>query len=119
VVSLTGAITRQRNTKGSIMSNTKPVARVTIWPVSAAIWQNHSSKGGDPFYSVTVQRTYKDENGKLQNTESFNAGDLLTLAKVADLAHSQIIKLRAADRAAKGAAEALGEDDSIPLDPAA
>ncbi len=95
--------------------NSKPVARVTIIPVSAAIWRNVSSKG-EPFYSVTVQRTYRDDSGNLKNSDSFNHSDLLTLAKVADLAHSQVIKLRAADRAAKGAAGIPGdEDDSIPL----
>jgi hypothetical protein len=94
------------------MSNTtKPVARVSIYPVSAAIWKNQSGKG-EPFFSVTFQRSYKDDAGEYKNTDGFNASDLLILAKVADLAHTQVLRLRAADRAAKGVADAL--DDSLP-----
>lgn len=93
-------------------NNSKPVARVKIYPVEAAIWKNDGGKG-DAFYSVTFQRSYKDDAGEYQNTQGFNASDLLIVAKVADLAHTQILKLRAADRSAKGTAEAL--DDTIPV----
>jgi hypothetical protein len=78
------------------MSNSKPVSHVSIYPVSAAIWRNPNDKG-EAFYNVTFKRTYKDEKGKWQNSVSFNAGDPLLLAKVADLAHSEIVKLRASD----------------------
>ena len=77
------------------MSNTKkPVSKVTLWPITAAIWRNENAKG-EPFYNVTFERTYKDEAGELQNSASFSASDLLLLAKVADRAHSEIYKLRA------------------------
>ena len=79
------------------MSDTKkPAARITIHPVSAAIWRNQNAKG--TFYSVTFERSYRDERNKWQTSSTFNAGDLLLLAKVADQAHSEIIKLRANDR---------------------
>ena len=79
------------------MSDTKkPAARVSLYPVSAAIWRNQTSKG--VFYSVTFERNYKDETGKFQASSSFNAGDLLTLSKLADLADTKIRELRAADR---------------------
>jgi hypothetical protein len=87
--------------KENIMSdNKKPVAKVSLYPVSAAIWRNDGSKG-EAFYNVTFKRTYKDEKGKWQNSVSFNAGDLLLLAKVADLAHTEISKLRDSDREAE------------------
>lgn len=79
------------------MSDTKkPAARLSLYPVSAAIWRNQTSKG--VFYSVTFERNYKDETGKFQASSSFNAGDLLTLSKLADLADTKIRELRAADR---------------------
>jgi hypothetical protein len=79
------------------MSDTKkPAARVTLHPVSAAIWRNQNPKG--TFYSVTFERSYKDDAGKWQTASTFNANDLLLLAKVADLAHSEIHKLRTNDR---------------------
>ena len=79
------------------MSDTKkPAAKVTLYPVSAAIWRNQNPKG--VFYSVTFERSFKDDAGKWQTSTTFNANDLLLLAKVADQAHSEIFKLRANDR---------------------
>lgn len=79
------------------MSDTKkPAARLSLYPVSAAIWRNQNPKG--VFYSVTFERSYKDEAGKYQTSSTFNAGDLLTLSKLADLADTKIRELRAADR---------------------
>ena len=79
------------------MSDTKkPAARVTFHPVSAAIWRNQNPKG--TFYSVSFERSYKDEAGKFQTSSTFNPTDLLLLAKVADLAETRIRELRASDR---------------------
>ena len=79
------------------MSNTsKPAAKISLFPVTAAIWQNE--KDGRSFYSVSFQRSYKDEKGNWQNSESFGVSDLLLLAKVADQAHSEIYKLRGTER---------------------
>ena len=78
----------------------KPAARVSLHPVSAAVWRNENAKG-DAFYSVTIQRSYKDADGKWKSTESLNEGDLLLAAKVLDLAHTEISKLRANDRQAQ------------------
>ncbi|WP_263351363.1 hypothetical protein [Acidicapsa acidisoli] len=79
------------------MSDTKkPAARISLYPVSAAIWANSTQKG--VFYSVTFERSYKDEKGKYQTSSTFNASDLLLMAKVADLCDTKIRELRAADR---------------------
>ena len=45
-----------------------------------------------PRYNVTFSRLYKNGD-KWQNTQSFGRNDLLTLAKVADLAHTRIYSL--------------------------
>lgn len=76
--------------------NKKPAAKINLHPVSAAIWRNQNPKG--VFYSVTFERRFKDEAGKWQTSSTFNANDLLLLAKAADLAHGEIFKLRASDR---------------------
>jgi hypothetical protein len=84
------------STKGNTMSDTKkPAAKVNCFPVSAAIWRNSTPKG--TFYSVTFERSYKDDSGKWQTSSTFNANDLLLLAKAADQAHSAIYSLRASD----------------------
>ena len=80
------------------MSNaSKPAAKVTLYPISAAIWRNQN-ENGEAFYNVTLERSYKDKDGQWQSSASFNAGDLLLAAKVLDRAHSEIYKLRASDR---------------------
>jgi hypothetical protein len=77
----------------------EPITRVKLFPVEAAIWRN-SSKDGEPFYAVTFGRAYRDREGQWKNSSNFSGDDLLTLAKAADLAHSRIVELRAADRQA-------------------
>ena len=83
----------------------KPAARVTIYPVSATIWRNQKTNGA--YFAVTFERSYKDEAGKWQSSSSFDSNELLLLAKVADRAHSELIKLREADRIAGQSEEAL------------
>ena len=75
----------------------EPISRIKLFPVEAAIWRNRSSEG-DPFYAVTFGRMYRDREGQWKSSSSFNTDDLLTLAKAADLAHSKIVELRAADK---------------------
>ena len=74
----------------------KPAARINLYPVSAVIWRNQTAKGAS--YSVTFERSYKDQSGNFQTSTSFSGAELLLLAKAADLAHSEVIKLRASDR---------------------
>lgn len=82
------------------MTTNKPAAKVSLYPVSAAIFRNESEKG-DVYYNVTIERSYKDDQGKYQSSASFGVSDLLLVAKVANLAHSKIYELRAADRQAE------------------
>jgi hypothetical protein len=86
-------------TKGNTMSDNKKPEKITIYPVSAAIWRNENN--GKAFYSVTFERSYKDDAGKWHTSSSFNSNDLLLLAKVADQAHTKIQELRANDRQAQ------------------
>lgn len=79
------------------MSNTTtPAAKVTLYPITAAIWRNDVK--GQALYSATFEKSYRDDASKWKASHSFSAGDLLLLAKVADLVHSEIHKLRANDQ---------------------
>jgi hypothetical protein len=85
------------------MSNTnKPAAKINdFFPITAAIWKNtHTNTEGKTFnrYSVSLERHYKDEMGNWKSTGTFNGDELLTVAKLADLAHTEISKLRSTDR---------------------
>ncbi len=74
----------------------QPVAKINLHPVSVAIWANQSAKG--VFYSTTIASRYKDEKGNWRNSVSLNEHELLLAAKALDMAHSEIVKLRANDR---------------------
>jgi len=80
-------------------NSNKPAARVQLYPVTGSIWRNQTPKG--TFYSVSFERSYKDDAGKFQTSSTFNAGDLLVLSKVSDLCDTKIRELRAADRQAE------------------
>ena len=77
-------------------SKQKPVAKVQMYPITAAIWKN-TNDDGQSFYSFTLERTYKKSNGHYDSTSSFNAGDALLLAKAADQVDTKIRELRQAD----------------------
>jgi len=69
---------------------TKPVAKVRLGNISAAIWQNDGENG--PWFNVTFARTYK-EGSEFRSAQSFGRSDLLALAKAADIAHTRIVEL--------------------------
>jgi hypothetical protein len=70
------------------MVQTRPVHEIRLGPVRAAIWANETEAGTR--HSVTLQRLYKDAEGRWKNTDSLDRNDLLVAAKVLDLAHSWI-----------------------------
>ena len=82
------------------MANQKPIDEVRIGRVKATIWKNgtedapRSSRDTPAYvaYNVTFSRLYKD-GAQWKSTQSFGRNDLLTLAKVADLAHTRIYAL--------------------------
>jgi hypothetical protein len=79
--------------------NKKPAATINVFPVSIAIWKHETEKG--IFYSTTLQRRYRDAGGAWKSSDSLNESDLLLAAKALDLAHTEILKLRANDRNAQ------------------
>jgi hypothetical protein len=88
------------STKENTMSDKKqPVAKIDLYPVSASIWANETEKG--TLYSITLERTYKDDEGKWQYTASLGQEHALLGAKALDLAHTKIYELRNADRNAR------------------
>ena len=73
--------------------NNKPTLYLRLGLIYANIWDRCIKD--NIFYSVTFERRYRDKAGNWQSTESYNAEDLLVLAKLADQAHTKIIELRA------------------------
>lgn len=74
------------------------MAKLRLGLINAAIWER--STDDNIFYSVSFERRYKDAKGNWASTHSYNFDDLLNLAKLADQAHTEIMKLRAEESAA-------------------
>ena len=67
----------------------RPAHEVRIGAIKAAIWANRSE--GGVYHTVTFDRRYKDGE-EWKTSTSFGRNDLLTLAKLADEAHSWIMQ---------------------------
>lgn len=71
------------------MSNKQaPVHHIRLSTISVAIFENHTSDG-KVFYNTQFNRSYHTGDSWKQ-TRSFGKDDLLSLAKLADLAHDWI-----------------------------
>lgn len=69
------------------MSNA-PAKKYRIGLVSATIWRNEND--GKPFYTVQLQRQYKDAEGNWKTGDNLNHDDLLNAARVITRAESWI-----------------------------
>lgn len=70
------------------MSENAPVKRFQLGYVSAAIFKNDGTER--PFYTVQLQRTYKDDDDQYRNTTGLNTGDLLNAARLLQRAEAWI-----------------------------
>ena len=73
----------------------KPVAKVQVRRVPAAIWGRSTEKG--TFFEASFQNGYKDRDGKWKNGHSFDLDGLLALQHAVGLAIDKVIALRDAD----------------------
>lgn len=83
--------TARKNTAHKTQAN-PPVAKIRVGLITANVWERAFDNG--TFYAVTLERRYRDSDGNWQTAHSFDTQDLLTLAKAADLAHTQILELQ-------------------------
>lgn len=67
----------------------KPIHQIRVRDIRAAIWLNRSEKTGEPWFSVTVTRSYR-VNEMLKDTVSFRRDDLPIVSKVLEMAHTWI-----------------------------
>ena len=66
----------------------KPVFTRRLNRIEVAIWKNESENA--IWQNVTFQRTYRDEQGEIQNTNNFRMDDLPALAFLAVKAYDQM-----------------------------
>lgn len=72
-------------------SKNQPVQEIRIGAIKAVIWANKVSNNGT-MHSVVPVRIYRDDAGQWHETHSLGRDELLTAAKVLDLAHSWIVE---------------------------
>ena len=65
----------------------RPAHEIRLGRIKAAIWANEGDNG--TWFNVTLSRSYKDRD-EWKSSSSFGRDELLTLAKVADLANTWI-----------------------------
>jgi hypothetical protein len=81
---------------------TKPAHKIRLGTLHVTIWRNQSEKG--PWYSVNPSRSYKDGD-EWKESDSLGFDDLLTMAKLFDLAHTWIMQQQQADAKARKESE--------------
>ncbi len=80
----------------------QPAHKIRIGVLQVTIWRNHGERGN--WYSVIPSRSYKQGDDAWKETDSLGFDDLLSMAKLFDLAHTWIMHQHQAD--AKGRKEA-------------
>lgn len=81
----------------------RPVHEIRLGTIKAAIWANMTQRN-TVMYTVTLQRSYRT-GGLWKRSETFRRDDLLTVAKVLDLAHSWIFREQQQTRRPRADAE--------------
>jgi hypothetical protein len=81
------------NTKQSHREPGKPpVAKLQDGLLNLAIWERETDKGN--FYTVTIERRYKNRDGEWASTQSLGEDDLLSMAELMRQAYKEIKHLR-------------------------
>ena len=57
----------------------KPVKKIRVGNVNMSLWEN-KTKEGKTFFSITIQKSFKNSNGEWQNVNNFNKNDLSSLS---------------------------------------
>lgn len=60
--------------------------------LKASLWRNEGEKG--PFYSASLARTWRDEEGRLHDSGSFSGAELLRVSELARKAYDRMGELR-------------------------
>lgn len=68
-----------------------PIAKFREQGITVNVWERRTEKG--TFHDVTYERSYKDAQGAWQNTMSVPRGQIQTLRKLLDMAHTEILTL--------------------------
>jgi len=65
-----------------------PIEKFRARPLELAVWENEG-KDGEKYYTFTLNRSYKTDDGEWKNTTSLRAFDLPVAASLLSRAHIQ------------------------------
>ena len=90
------ATANEENARSQEAEKRRPVFEARYGSLRASVWRQESDKG--VWFNVTLSRTYKDESGAWQSSNSFGARELLAVAKLCNDAHTWIYRELAKER---------------------
>lgn len=70
--------------------NKKPIKKYRAGSLTATIWKAKDEKS--KAHLVVFEKSYKDKEGKWQNTNHFSMSDLPTIAKLAETSFDYLIQ---------------------------
>ncbi|MEM9840249.1 MAG: hypothetical protein AAF830_13980 [Pseudomonadota bacterium] len=74
------------------MATKKPIETLRDGNLKASVWENQGEKG--PYFTVTLAKTYKDEQGSYRDTQSFTGTEILRVAELGRVAYHLTNDLR-------------------------
>jgi hypothetical protein len=90
---------RGQKHKEKEITMSQPAHKIRSGVLQVTIWRNRGEKGN--WYSVIPSRSYKNGDDTWKETDSLGFDDLLTMAKLFDLAHTWIMHQQQADAKAR------------------
>lgn len=75
------------------MEKQRPLDTLRDGALKATIWEN-PGEDGEIYHTVSLGRTYENQDGKLKDSNSFSASDLLRVAELAREAHGVVRDVR-------------------------
>jgi hypothetical protein len=91
------------NSRRRTTMSQQPAHRIRNGVLQVTIWRNQGERG--PWYSVIPSRSYKNGDDTWKETDSLGFDDLLTMAKLFDMAHTWIMHQQQADAKARKESE--------------
>jgi hypothetical protein len=68
----------------------RPVKKVSAHGITASVWENQG-KGDTTFYTVQLQRSYKDADDQWKNTDTLRLNDVPAAVAVLQKAYNELV----------------------------
>jgi len=57
-------------------SNNKPIDSLFLKGINVAVWEHENKESGNKFRQVTIKKTYKDDKGEINASQSINIHEI-------------------------------------------